>query len=45
VQCYEAHTRWSGTIIAYLPGHKPDVVRDDKMVANCKTLLDYLLAR
>ena len=45
VQCYESQTPWSGTVLSYIPGHRPDVVSDPRMVTNCRTLIDYLLAK
>ena len=42
-QCYEARTPWDGTLIGYIPGHAAHVVKLDKMVANCRILMDYLL--
>lgn len=44
-QCYLCWTPFGGTIAGYLPGHRPDVVGDPRMVANVRILLDYLLAR
>ncbi len=42
-QCYECTTSWGGTILGYLPGHRPDVVGDERMVANCRVLIEHLL--
>ncbi len=41
-QSYVASTPWGGTIAAYIPGHRPDVVRHPLMVANVQTLIDFL---
>ncbi len=42
--CYEAITPWGGKIITYIPGHAADVVRLPCNVANCRCIIDYLLA-
>lgn len=42
VQCYEAHTPAGGKVVGYTPGHRPDVVGSEGMVANCRVLIDYL---
>ena len=42
--CYETTTQWGGRIVGYLPGHAPDVVQIPENVANCRTLIDYLLS-
>jgi hypothetical protein len=43
VQAYESTTPWGGRILAYLPGHLPEVVRAPDMVHNVRVLLDDLL--
>ena len=45
VQCYEAATPGGGTLIGFLPGHRPEVAGSDVMVANARVLIDYLLAK
>jgi hypothetical protein len=40
--CHETITPHGGRILAYIPGHRPDVVAQPGNVANCRTLLDYL---
>lgn len=45
VQCYEATTPGGGTLIGFVPGHRPHVVGSDIMVANVRILIDYLLAK
>jgi len=40
-QYYVCDTPYGGTVLGYIPGHKPEVVRNPKMVANCRTLMDY----
>ncbi len=42
-QCYETTTDWGGRVIGYLPGHAPEVVAHPEMIANCHTLMNYLL--
>ena len=41
--CYETITPWGGRIVAYIPGHAADVVRLPCNVANCRSIIDYLL--
>lgn len=41
---YETTTPWGGKIVAYIPGHAADVVRLEGNVANCRAIIDYLLA-
>jgi hypothetical protein len=43
-QCYESVTPWGGTLIGFLPGHKPEVVRLPELVGNVQAIIDYLLA-
>jgi hypothetical protein len=43
-QAYVTTTPWGGRLAAYLPGHRPHVVAHPDMIANVRTLLDYLLA-
>lgn len=42
--CYETLTPWGGRIAGYIPGHASEVVRLPGNVANCRVLIDYLLA-
>ena len=42
--CYETATPWGGRIVGYIPGHAPDVVQLPGNVANCRTIIDYLLS-
>lgn len=42
--CYEATTTWGGKIAGYIPGHAPGVVQLPGNVANCRTIIDYLLS-
>jgi len=42
--CYETTTPWGGKIVGYIPGHAADVVRLHYNVANCRIIIDYLLA-
>ena len=42
-QCYETTTPWGGTVLSFVPGHDEAVVRRPELVANCRTLIDYLL--
>ena len=44
-QCYEARTPWGGTVLGFLPGHRPEVVQDETVLGDCRVLLDYLLSR
>ena len=41
--CYETITPWGGRIVVYIPGHTADVIRLPGNVANCRTIIDYLL--
>lgn len=41
---WENHTSWGGRVLAFLPGHCPEVVRDPNCVATVRVLLDDLLA-
>ncbi len=43
-QCYECATPWGGKVIGFLPGHKPEVIRDPQIVGNVRVLINYLLA-
>ena len=43
-QCYVCETSYGGAVLGYIPGHKSEVVRNPGMVANCRVLMDYLLA-
>ena len=43
-QCYASRTPFGGTVLGYIPGHRPDAVGDPRMVANCCALIEYLLA-
>ena len=45
VQCYQAATPAGGTVIGFLPGHRPHVVACEVMLANVRVLIDYCLAR
>jgi len=45
VQCYETVTPAGGTVIGFLPGHRPHVVTCGVMLANVRVLIDYLLER
>jgi hypothetical protein len=42
-QCYLSQTEWGGTVLGYVPGHRPDVVGNETMVSNCRTLIEYLV--
>jgi len=44
VQCYETTTPWGGAVLGFLPGHRQEVVQAPAFVANCRTLIDSLLA-
>ncbi|MBR7119581.1 MAG: ThuA domain-containing protein [Lentisphaeria bacterium] len=41
-QCTESFTPWGGKVINFLPGHRCEVTRDERLIANLKTLIDYL---
>ena len=41
--CYETITTWGGRIVGYIPGHAPHVVKLPKNIANCRTIIDWLL--
>ncbi|MBQ4315052.1 MAG: ThuA domain-containing protein [Lentisphaeria bacterium] len=41
-QCTESFTPWGGKVINFLPGHRSEVTRDERLIANLKTLIDYL---
>ena len=41
-QCTESFTPWGGKVINFLPGHRPEVTRDERLIANLKVLVDYL---
>lgn len=43
-QCYLCTTPYGGSVVGYLPGHRPDAVGDPSMVANVRRLIDYLLS-
>jgi hypothetical protein len=40
---FETISSWSGKIISYLPGHAPEAVRHPGNVANCQSIVEYLL--
>ena len=42
--CYEAVTEWGGKVVGYIPGHDAEMVRLAGNVANCRSIIDYLLA-
>lgn len=42
--CHENRTPWGGRVLGYTPGHRPEVVASEGMVANCRVLIDDLLA-
>ena len=41
-QCTESYTQWGGKVINFLPGHRSEVTRDPRLIANLKVLIDYL---
>jgi len=41
-QCTLSFTPWGGKVINFLPGHRPEVTRDPRLVSNLKVLIDYL---
>jgi hypothetical protein len=41
--CYEATTLWGGSIITYIPGHDPEVIRIPENIDNCKAIIKWLL--
>ena len=43
VQAYACNTPWGGKILAFLPGHRPEVVSHPGVVANICLMLDELL--
>ncbi len=44
-QCYECATPWGGKIIAFIPGHKPEVTTNPDLIYDVKVLIDYLLEK
>ena len=40
---YETITPWGGKIVTYLPGHAPEAVRHPGNVANCRSIIKYLI--
>ena len=42
--CYESITPSNGRLVGYLPGHAAEVARLPGNVANCRAIIDYLLA-
>jgi len=44
-QCCEAISPWSGKIISFIPGHKPECVRTPELVYNIVTIIHYLQKR
>lgn len=43
--CHENATPWGGRVIGFTPGHKPEVARRPELVANVRTLIEYLTQR
>ncbi len=42
--CYETITPWKGRIAGYLPGHAPHAVKLPGNIANCRAIMNWLLA-
>jgi len=42
-QCHICRSPWGGAVIGFIPGHKPDVVRNPDLIANVKCLIKFLL--
>jgi hypothetical protein len=40
---YETITPWGGKIVSYLPGHAPTAVRHPGNIANCRSIIEYLI--
>ena len=40
---YETITPWGGKIVSYLPGHAPEAVQHSGNVANCCSIIEYLI--
>jgi hypothetical protein len=41
--CYETLTSFGGRMLAYIPGHRPEVVAQAGNMSNCRVLIDALL--
>ena len=41
-QCTESFTPWGGKVINFLPGHRSEVTRDERLIGNLKLLIEYL---
>lgn len=42
-QCCEAISPWSGKIVSFIPGHKPEATTKEELIFNVDTIIQYLL--